>query len=93
MAEIPFLSADNDTHGQRLVQRDAGLFDLNDQVAADFADDGNGLAHDKASSARCWRTSSLPVIFWMVTVSPALDMVKGIPHTPLLANLQHISAH
>ena len=32
----------------------------------------------KPSSARCWRTSSLPVIFRMVTVSPIAAIVKGI---------------
>ena len=32
----------------------------------------------KPSSARCWRTSSLPVIFRMVTVSPCFAIVRGI---------------
>ena len=76
---IPNFLRNDNAHGQGLIQRDARFLDLKDEVAADLIDHGNGLPHDKAK-----RTSSLPVIFRMVTVSPALVIVKGIPHTPLL---------
>ena len=39
---------DHDAHGHGLIQRDAGILDLKDQIAADLADDRNGLANDKA---------------------------------------------
>ena len=42
------------------------------------------LSTTNPSSARCSRTSSLPVIFLMVTVSPAFAIVRGIIYSASL---------
>ena len=40
------------------------------------------LSTTNPSSARCWRTSSLPEILRMVAVSPAFAIVSGIIPSP-----------
>ena len=81
---IPNFLRNDNAHGQGLIQRDARFLDLKDEVATDLIDHGNGLPHDKAKLGQMLADTSLPVIFRIVTVSPALVIVKGIPHTPLL---------
>jgi hypothetical protein len=70
--------------GHFAADGDAGVLDADDDVSADFGNDGDRCATTKPRFSRCCFVSALPPIFLMKFSSPVFAIVKGIINHSLI---------